>query len=209
MSDEDILKLIEESSRSECAPPLTDSVVDAFLATPTECTEGAVDRMRARFVKKVLSDAQKAPVKEVGDQPFGRWIESVRKKARLTARDIGAAIGKDQTFIEKIENGTSLPWSLPLADITNLVRLFRVHINAFTQLITSSFTLSHARVSGDVIGRSHGGKATPERGDSLRRSLDRYLAKKAKKEELSEDVKNFIRELHKNLEQQQELDLTN
>lgn len=207
MSDEDILRLLGESYCSEHDLPLTNSVVDAFIATPTECSDGAVDRMWARFVEKVLSDFHQTPVREVEDLPFGRWIEATRKKAGLTSQDIGTAIGKDQTFIERIENGTTYPWSLSLSDITNLVRLFRLHINAFTQLAASSLTLSRARTAGDVIGRSHGGKSTQERGDSLRRSLDLYLAKNAKREEPSEEITNLIGELRKSLERQQATDL--
>jgi transcriptional regulator with XRE-family HTH domain len=207
MSDDDVLKLLEESSRSEYDLPLTDSMVDAFLATPTECSEGAVDRMWSRFVEKALSNLHEVPVREVEDLPFGRWIEATRKRVGLTPQDIGAAIGKDQTFIEKIENGVTFPWNLSLPDVTNLVRLFRLHINAFMQLATSSLVLSRARVSGDVIGRSHGGKATQNRGESLRRSLDLYLAKNAKKEEPSDEITNLIGELRKNLERQQATDL--
>src|SRR5262249_12497686 len=101
--DQDILDLLEDTLCSEHAPPLTDSVVDAFLAAPVESTQASVDRMRARFVEKLFADLHQEPVKEVEDQPFGRWIEAERRRALLTESDIANAIGKEPLYVERLE----------------------------------------------------------------------------------------------------------
>lgn len=209
MSDEDVQKLLEDTLRSEHAPPLTDSVVDAFLATSVECSHESIDRMRARFVEKLFTDLHREPIKQVEDQPFGRWMEAERKRALLTQHDIANAINKDPSYIERIETGTVHLWNLSPNDIAKLVRLLRIHISALAQLVSNSFALSRARLAGDVIGRSHGGKATKERGDSVKRALDLYLAKNAKKEETSPEITVWLNELRSKLEDQQAADLLN
>jgi hypothetical protein len=204
MGDDDILKLLGDLSHSEHALPLNDSVVDAFLATPTKCTDGAVDRMRTRFVERVLNDVHTKLVRDVDDQPLGRWLEATRKKARLTLRDIGTAIGKDQICIERLEGSTIMPWALPPLDLAKLIQLFRIHMSAFTKLVAGSYSLSRTQtqLGGDVIGRAHGGKASPERGDALKRSLDLFLTKNARKADLSPEIASWLEDVQLILKEQ-------
>jgi len=207
MSDEDILELLEDTLCSENAPPLTDSVVDAFLAAPVEASQASVDRMRARFVERLLADLHQEPVKGVEDQPFGRWIEAERRRALLTEGDIANAIGKEPLYVEHLETGATYPWNLNPGDIAKLIRLFRIHISAVAQLISCSFNLSRTRLAGDVIGRAHGGHATKERGDSVKRALDLYMAKNAKKQEPSGELTAWLAEVRDRLKDQGAVDL--
>src|SRR5205085_5128862 len=146
MSDEDISKLLEKMLRSEHAPPLTDSVVDAFLASEAECPDEMVDRVRACFVEKVLADLHRTPVKRgEGKLSFGRWVEQAREGARLSRHDLGSALDKDQSFVESVETGGTQPWHMKSRELARIVSLFRLHIDAVSGLILCSFALNNVR----------------------------------------------------------------
>jgi hypothetical protein len=207
MSDQDIENALDNLFSSEHSPPLTDSVVDAFLASPAQASEESGERVMVLFVQKVLANLHKEPVKEVGEEPFGRWIETIRRSARLAISDIGSAIGKEPSYVERLESGGAWPWDLDPKDVVNLICLFRIHIKAASYLVQKSYTLSRAHVAGDVIGRAHSGKMTKERGDSTRRALDMFLARNAKPEELDDSITEWLSKVEKRLEdcQAQEL----
>ena len=192
---------------SEDSPPLTDAVVDAFLASPAQATGESSKRVMTLFVGKVLADLHKDPIKVVGSEPFGRWIETVRRNARLALADIGTAIGRDAAYIEKLESGTLWPWASDPQDIARLIFLFRLHIDAASALIQRSFALSKAHVSGDVIARAHGGKMTKERGNSTKRALDMFLSRKAKTEPLDQSINDWLTKVRLQLEGQGDQDL--
>jgi transcriptional regulator with XRE-family HTH domain len=185
---------------SETSPSLTDVVVDAFLASAAQAPVESGKRVMALFVRRVLADLHKDPVKTVEQESFGRWIETVRRKARLTLADIGGAIGRDATFIAQLESGAIWPWASDSHDIARLIALFRLHIDAASALVQRSFTLSKAQITGNVVARAHGGKMTKERGSSTRRALDMFLARNAKAEQLDESIIEWLAELRTRLE---------
>jgi transcriptional regulator with XRE-family HTH domain len=208
MDDKAISKLLEDMLRSEHAPPLTDSVVDAFLASEVECPEGIVNRVRARFVERVLADLRQEPVRKVEEKlSFGRWVEQARENARLSRQDVGAAIGKDQSFIESVESGFTLPWGLKTTELARIVSLFRLHVDAVSELVSRSFALSSVRIRGEVLARSHRGRMSQERGSSTRRALDMFLAQNVKDGELNEEVTNCLGALRDELRRMGALEL--
>jgi hypothetical protein len=158
-------------------------------------------------VERLFADLHQTPVKRVEDQPFGRWIEAERKKALLMPGDIANAVGKDTLYVERLESGATHPWNLNPSDIAKLVRLFRIHMSALAQLVSSSLTVSRTHLAGDVIGRAHSGHATKERGDSVKRALDLYLARNAKKEEASEEMTAWLAAVRDRLKDLESADL--
>jgi hypothetical protein len=192
---------------SEDSPPLTDAVVDAFLASPAQATGESSGRVMTLFVRKVLADLHKDPIKVVGAESFGRWMETVRRNARLALADIGTAIGRDAAYIERLEFGTLWPWASDPQDIARLIFLFRLHIDAASALVQRSFALSKAHVSGDVIARAHRGKMTKERGDSTKRALDMFLARKAKAEPFDQSINEWLLKVRVQLEDHGDQDL--
>lgn len=207
MSDEDVEKALNDLFSSEHSPPLTDAVVDAFLASTTEASVESGERVMALFVQKVLANLHTEPVKEVGEESFGRWIQTIRQRARLALSDIGIAIGKETSFIERLESGSAWPWDLDPKDMVNILSLFRIHINATAHLVQKSFVLSRAHLPGDVIGRAHKGKMTKERGESTRRALDMFLARNAKPEKLDDSILEWLSNVRKQLEECQAKEL--
>jgi transcriptional regulator with XRE-family HTH domain len=209
MSDEDRDTTLDDLLLSEGSLPLTDQLVDAFLTSPAQASVRSGGRVMNLFVRKVLEDLHKEPVREVEAEPFGRWLETVRRKARLAISDIAAAIGKDASYVERLESGGIWPWASDPYDIAAVISLFRLHIDAATALIQKSFALSKVRVSGDVIARAHGGKMTKERGDSTKRALDMFLSRKAKVEPLDQSINEWLAKVRVQLEGHGNQDLIN
>jgi ribosome-binding protein aMBF1 (putative translation factor) len=147
MDDKEILQLLRDALSSEATNMPTSAEVDEFMATPADHSPDTLKRMRSQFVSKVLRKIHPELVKEVDKvQTFGQWIESTRKKARLTRSFVATALGKEPILIERIETEAVLPWELSSSDMSEMIALFRLDIEAFEQLIEN--TLDQARVNG-------------------------------------------------------------
>jgi hypothetical protein len=199
MNDDDLENTLASLFSSEQSPSLSEAFVDTFLASNAEAPVECGERVMILFVRKVLSNVCEEPVKEVGELPFGRLIESIRRSARLSVSDIAAAIGKEPVHIERLESSRSWPWEWEPNEIAHLLLLFRLHIKATGHLVQTSFSLSKASLSGNVIGRANKGRMTRERGDSTSRALDMFLARKAKPQELDATVKEWLSQVEKQL----------
>lgn len=207
MNDEELSELLKLTFHSEDSPELTDAVVDAFLTTEAECSSEKTGRVRARFVQKVLFAVHCDPVRRIDRKwSFGRWIEATRESVRLTRSDVGEALRKDALFIERLESGEKLPWKYSPGDVAELVCLFRVHMDAVTQLINNSVAVSQASV-GTVVARSRGGRMSSDRGDSTKRALDMFLAHHASPSKPDVDVTNWLDSLRETLRQRDANDL--
>jgi transcriptional regulator with XRE-family HTH domain len=208
MSDEDIDKLLHDLFRSEYAPPLTDALVDAFLDTPVECSQESINRIRARFAEKVLMDIHKTPVTDIKEKlPFGRWIEAIRQKARLTREDVATAIKKDANYIEAIETGTLAPWNSGTSDIVRLIDLFRLHIRAFSELLSISFAVNQRKGAIGVSPRRSSKQGAKAENEIMSRVLDIRLANKSLPGELNNEIREFLNGVANELMQCQIKDL--
>jgi hypothetical protein len=209
MSDEDILNLIDASLLSDDAPPLTDAEVETFLSLPIKRSPSTLRRMRRRFVAKVFEALHPEPVRRVeGGLRFGDWAESTRERARLTRSAVGEALGKDQFYVERIENEEILLWKLTPTKAADIVVLFRVHIDALAQLLSKSFA---AERDAEVIRRQHeallrgGGVSSSDLCAGMIGPSDRHSAsrepERASQLPLSEEIVRFLEKLRKTLEQ--------
>jgi hypothetical protein len=161
-----------------------------------------IDRVRTGFVVKLLAEIYPHPIKHVEEKlSFGRWVEQARETARISRYDIGIAMGKNEPFIEALETGTTQPWQLKTSELASLVALFKLHINAISDLVICSFAISNLRLSGNISARSHRGKMTSRRGSSTSRALDLFLANNASNSEPNDQVKDCLNRLRAELQQ--------
>lgn len=177
MSDKEMNELLREMFRSEDSPPLTDAVVDSFLTLPEQYPEEKIRRMRSRFVECLLVEANPSPVRTLKEKlPFGRWIEAIRQKAKLTREDIAAVIGMEPAYIEQVESGDLAPQTLPGNELGALVQLFRLHVDAMRDLLLMSIAVGRARANLGVAGRLAPGKEARKTAEAMKLALDKYLA---------------------------------
>lgn len=177
MSDEEMNELLREMFRSESAPPLTDAVVDSFLALPEEYPEEQAQRMRARFIRRLLAESYPEPVRKVKEKlPFGRWLESVRQRASVAREDVAAAIGAEPAYVEQVETGELAPETLTGEMMGPLVQLFRLHVDALRGLLLTSVAVARERAKLGVAGRLTPGKEARKTAEGMKLALDMYLA---------------------------------
>ena len=206
MNNKTIEEIIESLFASDLAPPLTDAVVDAYLNTCNEYPLERIKVMRARFVDKALVDLHKTPVKEIKEQiSFGRWIKETRKKAYLTQEDISNKLHNDIDFINSIESNSVLPWQSNTENIANLVILFRIHFIAIVELFRSSFAISQNQNSFGISARTNKMEDKTKAQDAIKKALEIHYA--SKDIELSDEVKDFLNLLKKELERKGALNL--
>jgi transcriptional regulator with XRE-family HTH domain len=190
MSDKAMNELLLEMFRSEDSPPLTDTVVDSFLALPEQYPEEKIRRMRSRFVECLLVEANPSPVRTLKEKlPFGRWIEAIRQKAKLTREDIAAVIGMELAYVEQVESGDLAPQTLPCNELGALVQLFRLHVDAVRDLLLISIAVGRARANLGVAGRLAPGKEARKTAEAMKLALDTYLADTV---EISADVESEV-----------------
>jgi hypothetical protein len=148
MSDKEILELLRESFVSEDAPPLTAEEAEMFMSAPlpTKSSSATLKKARKRSVEKAFARLHEQPIRNVRKGvPFGSWVEQARKDAHLTRVDVAAAISKDPFYIEEVEEEAILPWNITPNMMANIVILFRIHIDALKQLLSSSLRADNAR----------------------------------------------------------------
>lgn len=139
MKDDELQEDLDDFLRSYRAPWLTDSFVDAFMASPVESSPESVERMHKLYVEKCVRDLG-GPVRRIGEfKRFGEWISQRRKFAGLGRRDVAQAFGKETSFIEAVETERTPPWKLQHEELANLASLFRLHINALSELLSNTF----------------------------------------------------------------------
>lgn len=193
MNDEEILKLLEITICSEHSPEINDEVADAILSRSEECPPEKMARVRARFVEKVILTLHPQPVKEIGGKwPLGRWFEAIRESLRLTREDVAVAIGKEVSFVERLERGEVLPWESDPGEVAELMRLFRLHLNAASQLVNNSAAVNQVNSVRSAAARSRGGHASSERGDSTKRALEMFLAHNAASAKPDDNITEWL-----------------
>jgi hypothetical protein len=124
------------------------------------------------------------------------------------------ALGKDQFFVERIESEELLLWKLTPSKAADIIIIFRVHIDALTELLSASF----GRVrDAEMLRKQHekllrGGLSSSSElyaamtDPSERRSVTRE-AEGASQRQLSEEIIRFLEKLRKILEQRKAVHL--
>jgi transcriptional regulator with XRE-family HTH domain len=171
-------------------------------------SDDVVERMRARFVRKVFSELNPEPVKVIPQRrSFGRWIEALRKSANLSRTEVAAALGKDEPFLERIESGDAPPWTFSADDIAHIVQLFRLHIDAVVQLIQNTVAGNKGRVTDPVSARARGRHSPGAKGLPGRAIGDRRRDHNDNPVGLDQTINSWIAELRSCLERRDAIDL--
>lgn len=196
MNDEEIIKFLELTMQSSVESELTNEAVDAILLEAKECPDERTDRVRRRYIEKLFEELYPSPVQKIENKfTFGRWIESARNKVKLAPADVASSLGQEPVFLERIERGEIPPWECKPEFVADLMSLFRIHVEAVTQLVSSSAAVSQVRGVGRVAARSRGGKVSKERGDSTARALELFLAHNASPAALQDEVTEWVESL--------------
>jgi transcriptional regulator with XRE-family HTH domain len=198
MSEEEVSKRLQDLFRSKDAPELTDAEIEAFISTASEVPPGTGERVRAKFVRKVLEKLHPQPIHRVDEPlPFGRWLERERQKARLSREDIAVAVGKDELFIARIETEDILPWQLKPAEAASLIDLFRLEPEALKQLIIVSYAAIEGRKDAEIIAsRSREGQLSKKMGGHVKQASDLRQAPNAYPKELSDAINSWLNKIN-------------
>jgi hypothetical protein len=116
-------------------------------------------------------------------------------------------LGQDVSFVERLERGDLAPWECNPDSAADLMRLFRIHMSAMTQLVSNSAAVSQVRSVGSVAARSRSGHASSDRGESTKRALDLFLAHNAASAKPDADVSKWINAVREALRRRQLSDL--
>lgn len=201
MNDKEVLEMLRESFVSEDAPPLTAEEAEVLLSAPlpTKASPATLKKARKRGAERALARLHQEPVRSVRrGTPFGSWIAQARESARLTRVDVAAAIGKDPSYVEKVEEEEILPWKITPNMMANIVILFRVHIDALKQLLSSSLRVDNARGSA-------GGGAYPfaAMADPFERRSSPTESERSGNLLFNSEIIDLLEKLRKILEQRQ------
>ncbi len=189
MNDEEIIKLLQLTVARENVAELNDQAVDEFLSQAKECPAERTDRVRKRYIEKILEELNPLPVRKIENKTtFGRWLEAARRSVHLSCADVAAALFQEPVFMEKVERGDVLPWECKPELIAEMMNLFRVHMEGVTKLISASAAVSQVRGIGPVAARARGGKPSKDRGESASRALDLFLAHNTEHQEKPDDA---------------------
>lgn len=99
----------------------------------------ALDGMRKEFAEKALHGLHPEPV--IGVERgviLGQWVAEARKKVSLSVGFVATALGVPPSLVEKLEAGEFLPWTITAVQGAELAILFRLHLNAFEELVNNS-----------------------------------------------------------------------
>jgi transcriptional regulator with XRE-family HTH domain len=139
MENDRFLNRLKEALLREAATHPTTEEIEEFMSGPADpTTTAALYGMRKEFAEKVLLTLHPEPVRRAGGVALGPWIEEVRKKARLSHGFIASALGETISFVERLETGETLPWTIPADLGSDLASLFRLHYSTLRKLVGNS-----------------------------------------------------------------------
>jgi hypothetical protein len=190
----------------EIAGPLSDGVVDAFLANVTGVNDDRSRRIRGAFARRLVASTHSAAIHRV--EPiwtFGRWIENARRTLSLEVSDLAAAIDVEPATIERLERSDVLPWTIGGDILTRLVSLFRLHITVVEQLFATSQAVLRGQLGTTAIARSS--LLASARSDATRRALDSFLAANSGTSGQTAECQEAIRILRRDLHHRGEREL--
>jgi RNA polymerase sigma factor (sigma-70 family) len=146
MKEGDFLKLLRDTLHSRESQPIDEEVQESMRET-IEISQASLDRAHKKYVEKVFGYLHPQPVRRVtGRQTFGLWLEAKRKKGLQTSKSIARALGKEVSFVERLETGEDSPLSLNTSDAADIAILFVIHIDGVAQLVSNSEALQGGSV---------------------------------------------------------------
>jgi transcriptional regulator with XRE-family HTH domain len=176
------------------------------------------DEVRERFMLKLRPRIQDASIKkarqawEPGVVPFGVFIASIRESAKLTRAEIGDRLGKEESFVQRIEQGDVDPSHLPLTDFADLAILFQIKIKEAIKLVDAS--RQNAERSSGKSALLSGGSWGELRSEKSERALDLNPEKlpgniPGRQLYVNDEAEHFWTSLRNELSRRGQLDLLN
>jgi transcriptional regulator with XRE-family HTH domain len=201
MGDEHRTKPLEETLLSDITSPLTDEMVNAYLSEARSYPRETSVRMLNQYAIKVFKKLHPNAIRYIEELiTFGRWIEEKRKDALLTRADLASVLGKRTSYVERLETGKILPWTVSIIDLADLIFLFRVHIDAVPKLMERSLAVSmeyeRAKREKASIRITRPEDKDPDTG----KALDEHLARTLPEVELSGEVTACLQALRREFE---------
>lgn len=210
MSDEEFRKLLRASLRSEEDLNQLLPEEDQSSSEVEECPPEALARMQWGFLRRVFRDLHQELIQKVGEGlTFGRWIEAARNRAHMLREGIALALDCEASFIENLEKGAILPWTLSPDQAATIIDLFGIQIDDFSRLISVSLGVSKAREqiqqdhAGEIAARAQGGRPSKERSEDIEAAVDVALAQEVGPAELSEEIKEWLGKVNTELQRVQ------
>jgi transcriptional regulator with XRE-family HTH domain len=145
---------------------------------PTELSASELSQFhqtvkKASIESLIMEARRELPVKVL---PFGRYLQLIRDRCDLTKTDIAEALNKDQTYIDKIENGQTNPLHLMAKDVADIMQLFKLTLTDLKTTIASFLTLADSkRRKASAMARSSMKAGEKGKEDSLGLAMDAAL----------------------------------
>jgi transcriptional regulator with XRE-family HTH domain len=212
-------KILDDAIRSglqqgEIKLDLNDAVVDGLLDSPPwQVPLGGHERARKKLQAR-RQDTAIAAAKEVISNrhllPLGRFLEAVRENAKLTKLQIAERLGKDETFVLRVERGDISPVSVPVAECADIMGLFQIGVGVTKQMIAASVKTAESKRTYRAAARSHGGIRSDIRSQDVERALDAFARKMHRNVTNTEDnaeIRAYLTELEQELRKRGRADL--
>lgn len=128
--------ILRDALLAEAEIPVTEAEVEEYMNRSPLPQPEAVDRGRSLFVRKVLIDESRSQDAEIrGDQSFGEWLIETRERARLSRKMVATALGKEESFVERVESGAITLSSLSPGDAADIKILFNLPLNSIRRFL--------------------------------------------------------------------------
>jgi len=185
---------------------LNDTIVDDLLEHPVwQVTQSSKERAKARLQSK-RQDAAIAVAKEMIPNgqllSFGRFLEAVREKARLSRMQIAGRLGRDESYVLRVERGDVIPVSVPPSECADIMSV--------SQMIAVSVKTSDSKRTYRAAARSHGGLRRDVRSEDVERALDAFARKmhtRAANTDAGSEVQTYLTKLEEELKKRGREDL--
>jgi len=193
---------------------LNDTIVDDLLEHPVwQVTQSSKERAKARLQSK-RQDAAIAVAKEMIPNgqllSFGRFLEAVREKARLSRMQIAGRLGRDESYVLRVERGDVIPVSVPPSECADIMGLFQIGFGSVSQMIAVSVKTSDSKRTYRAAARSHGGLRRDVRSEDVERALDAFARKmhtRAANTDAGSEVQTYLTKLEEELKKRGREDL--
>jgi hypothetical protein len=100
-------------------------------------------RVRRKLAASLLKDLHQEPVRSITPGTvFGEWLRSIQVKTHLTKKDLAAALDTSPEAIVDMRADEFLPWTIPARQMTEVLCLFRLHLEGLNEFVVNSLQRS-------------------------------------------------------------------
>ncbi len=180
MNEKSLNNLLASAIKAGHVPlEIDDAFVDHLLEQPAApISEGFRKRVKAKLKVRVqdaaIAKARSATQLEIFT-PFGRFIETIREKARLDRPAVAERLRKEDEFVERLERGHVNPLQLSPPELADIVELFGVNLKILPSMLAATVNVASSSHGFRTIARSHGGVTHNQRGEDVERALEAFV----------------------------------